>query len=253
MRDRQQAVLVLVAISVPLAAFAINDWFAAGGWGPRLAQMWAVRATMLAVLAWIIRVLARCPSRERFERVLFWALNAGALVSIAMHLSRPRDSLVVTRFELLCIVGYYVALPLRTRLRLVPALILTGASTALVIWWHVNVPVMELVSHFICFSLANALGWLISVRGERTDEKEETAWKALVATNKALRSTLTELRALRGIVPICPSCRKVRGSRDAWQQLEAFVAERGDVTFSPILCPSCLEHEFGAVLPDATQ
>ena len=65
-----------------------------------------------------------------------------------------------------------------------------------------------------------------------------------------LQETVAELRALRAIVPICPHCHKVRDARNAWQQLEAYVASRGDVEFSSILCPSCLVGEFGAVLDD---
>ena len=98
--------------------------------------------------------------------------------------------------------------------------------------------------------LANVLGILITRRRHAADAQEDVAWRAVTLAHATLQRTIGELRALRGVVPICPACRKVRGARQGWQQLEAFVAERGDVEFSNILCPACLQKEFGAVLSD---
>ena len=251
-RDRDQAVMVLVALLVPLAAFGINDaLFAAGDWRS-LAVAWAFRAAAVTALALTGLRLKRAPDRARLEQVLFSTLMAGVALSVLTHLGRPRSSLLPTRFELLCVVGFYVALPLRTRLQLVPALLLSAASLSLVFLWHTGVSGPELVSNAVCFILANVLGILITRRRHAADAEEEVAWRAVTYAHSSLQRTVRELRALRAVVPICPSCRKVRGAREGWQQLEAFVAERGDVQFSKVLCPSCLQKEFGAVLSEET-
>ena len=249
-RDIEQARQVLAALALPLAAFGINDAIIAGGNLRLLAVMWSVRVLMLVALAAVWYQIGRTTTRVAFERLLFAAQIAGVAIAIGTHFGRGPDSLVVTRFELLCVVGYYVAMPMRTLFQVVPALTMSIASLGLVAFWHTGVTGPEFVSHVVCFALANVLGVLLTTRRKAVEAEEELAWRALVRARDHLQQTVTELRSLRGIVPICPQCHKVRGAKDAWQQLEAYVASRGDVEFSPILCPSCLVGEFGAVLED---
>ncbi len=249
-RDREQAQQVLAALAFPLAAFGFNDALIAAGNRRLLAVMWSVRALVLVVLALVWYLIGRTTTRNAFERLLFAVQLAGVVVSIGTHFGRGADTLVVTRFELLCVVGYYVAMPMRTLFQVIPALTMTVASLGLVAFWHTGVTGPELVSHVVCFTLANVLGVLLTTRRKTVQAEEERAWRALVRARDHLQQTVTELRALRGIVPICPHCHKVRDADDAWQQLEAYVSARGDVEFSPILCPTCLVGQFGAVLED---
>lgn len=247
-RDLEQARQVLAALALPLAAFGVTDALVAGSDLRLLAAMWSVRALVLVALALVWYLLGRSTTRVAFERLLFATQLAGVVISIGTHFGRGPDMLVVTRFELLCVVGYYVAMPMRTLFQVVPALTLTSVSLGLVAFWHEGVTGPELVSHVVCFALANVLGVLLTTRRKAVEAEEERAWRDLVRARNHLQQTVVELRALRGVVPICPQCRKVRGARNAWQQLEAYVASRGDVEFSPILCPPCLVGEFGAVL-----
>ena len=251
-RDRQQARDILAALLVPLAAFGVTDWIIAAGDMRRLAVMWAVRAVVLLALAGVWRQLGRTSTRAEFERLLFATQLVGVAISIGTHFGRGADTLMVTRFELLCVVGYYVAMPMRTLYQVIPAVSLSGVSLGMVFFWHKGVSGPQLVSHVVCFVLANALGLLLTTRRKHVDAEEEHAWRSMALSQAYLQKTIRELRALRGVVPICASCRKVRGEREAWQQLEAFVAARGDVEFSPILCPDCLAKEFGAIVVPPT-
>jgi hypothetical protein len=247
-RQRHQAILTIGVLAVPMTLFGINDVLYASGSWTRLSVMLGFRAAIIAGMAWVGMLLSRASTREQFERILFIAMLVGVGASLATHFSRPASVMVVARFELMTVVGYYVALPMRTRLGAIPAVIMSVMSVSLALWWHTGIDTPDLVSLVICFGLANALGILIGRQREADEAEEELAWRALTAVNANLRKTLAELRALRSVVPVCPSCRKVRGSNDGWQQLEAYVAERSDITFSAILCPDCLQREFGAVL-----
>lgn len=246
-RDRAQALTVVAVIALPIAAFGIIDFMVARS-GVRLAVLWSVRGTTLLALGGLWSALRASPTRQRFERTLFNAQLIGVALAIASHVGRGPDALFITRFELLSVVVYYLMIPGRTRMQAVPAVTLSVASIAMVLFWHTNVSGPELVSHLVCFALANALGLLVGRHKQATAAAEAAAWRALVRARDHLQQTVAELRSLRGVVPICPHCHKVRGAKDAWQQLEAYVASRGDVEFSPILCPSCLVGEFGAVL-----
>ncbi|MFA6168989.1 MAG: hypothetical protein WC700_20350 [Gemmatimonadaceae bacterium] len=248
-RDRAQALTVVAVLALPIAAFGIIDFMVAKS-GLRLAILWSVRGATLLALGALWYSLHEAPSRQRFERTLFGAQLIGVALAIASHFGRGPETLFITRFELVSVVVYYLMIPGRTRLQAVPAVTLSVASTAMVLLWHTGVSGPELVSHLVCFALANALGLLVAQHKQATASAEAAAWRALVRARDHLQQTVAELRALRGIVPICPNCHKVRDARNAWQQLEAYVAARGDVEFSSILCPSCLVGEFGAVLED---
>ena len=50
-----------------------------------------------------------------------------------------------------------------------------------------------------------------------------------------------EVQTLRGLLPICSYCRKIRTDEDAWSSLEAYVASHSDIIFSHGICPDCYE------------
>lgn len=69
---------------------------------------------------------------------------------------------------------------------------------------------------------------------------------ALGARIRDLGKALEEIKTLRGIVPICAGCRKVRDDKGYWEQVEVYVEKRTDAQFSHGLCPECL----GRLYPD---
>ncbi|MDH3392706.1 MAG: HAMP domain-containing protein [Desulfobulbaceae bacterium] len=54
-----------------------------------------------------------------------------------------------------------------------------------------------------------------------------------------LQDALTEIKTLKGIMPICASCKKIRDDKGFWSQIEAYVSAHSDVEFSHGLCPDC--------------
>ena len=78
--------------------------------------------------------------------------------------------------------------------------------------------------------------------------RDVTARKAAEAERERLvgelQATLAELKVLRGIVPMCSYCRRVRDDEDYWQSVEAYVARYTDTKFSHSICPSCMSAHF---------
>lgn len=54
-----------------------------------------------------------------------------------------------------------------------------------------------------------------------------------------LRRTLSEVKTLRGFLPICSSCKKIRSDTGYWQQIESYISEHSEAEFSHGLCPNC--------------
>jgi PAS domain S-box-containing protein len=56
-----------------------------------------------------------------------------------------------------------------------------------------------------------------------------------------LNETLSKVRTLSGLLPICASCKKIRDDKGYWQKLETFVHEHSNAEFSHSICPDCME------------
>jgi hypothetical protein len=55
-----------------------------------------------------------------------------------------------------------------------------------------------------------------------------------------LQEAIAKVRTLRGLLPICSSCKKIRDDKGYWNQLESYIQEHSDAAFSHGICPECL-------------
>ena len=61
----------------------------------------------------------------------------------------------------------------------------------------------------------------------------------LQTANDQLQKAFDEVNVLRGFLPICASCKKIRDDKGYWTQLEAYIHKHSDVRFSHGICPEC--------------
>jgi CheY-like chemotaxis protein len=57
---------------------------------------------------------------------------------------------------------------------------------------------------------------------------------------KDLQTALEQVKLLSGLLPICASCKKVRDDQGFWQQVERYVSDHSEATFTHGLCPECV-------------
>ncbi len=86
------------------------------------------------------------------------------------------------------------------------------------------------VLYFFVFRLLNQH----IVQHRQTEAEKDT----LIAE---LHTALDEVKTLRGIVPICASCKKIRDDKGFWQQVEVYVSAHSEAMFSHGSCPECTE------------
>lgn len=55
-----------------------------------------------------------------------------------------------------------------------------------------------------------------------------------------LQHALGQVKTLRGLLPICAHCKKIRDDRGYWNQIEAYIRSHTDADFSHGICPDCL-------------
>ena len=57
---------------------------------------------------------------------------------------------------------------------------------------------------------------------------------------RELRDALANIRTLRGLIPICAWCKKIRNDSGYWQQLELYLGQHSEAEFTHGMCPDCL-------------
>ena len=48
-----------------------------------------------------------------------------------------------------------------------------------------------------------------------------------------------EIKEIRGILPICSACKKIRNDEGGWEQIENYIRDRSEAEFSHGICPDC--------------
>lgn len=65
-----------------------------------------------------------------------------------------------------------------------------------------------------------------------------------------LQEANSQIKTLRGIVPICMYCKGIRDDKGYWNQLEKFISEHSTAQFSHGICPKCMKEHHPEVMKD---
>jgi len=78
-----------------------------------------------------------------------------------------------------------------------------------------------------------------------TTERDITARKAAEREKsdliKQLQRALAEVKTLRGIIPICMICKRIRNDKGYWEQVEVYIHRHSEANFSHGVCPECMK------------
>lgn len=55
---------------------------------------------------------------------------------------------------------------------------------------------------------------------------------------------ITGLLELKGLIPICSYCKRIRGEKEYWQNVETFLAKNLKVMCSHTICPDCMKEHY---------
>ncbi|MBI4445759.1 MAG: response regulator [Acidobacteria bacterium] len=147
-----------------------------------------------------------------------------------------------------------------------------GIETAGYIRQHLHIPVVYLTAHsdeatlkrakdtapfgyvlkpfqerelLVAIEMATHMHMLEQRISERTAELQQTVEK--------LQQALNEIKTLRGLIPICAWCKKIRNDTGYWEHLETYLRTHTEAEFSHGLCPECYEKNFATLLNAPSQ
>ncbi|NQW04859.1 MAG: hypothetical protein HQ485_12640 [Acidobacteria bacterium] len=56
---------------------------------------------------------------------------------------------------------------------------------------------------------------------------------------RAVQEAMVKVKVLRGLLPICAHCKKIRDDRGYWRRLEDYIGQHSEADFSHSMCPDC--------------
>jgi hypothetical protein len=219
--------IILLAHAVEVAYFGVPNWGAL-----------AIRVAWCSVLL-VVAAMLRSPQRGVVVAGTAIGIAASAVLDLAIVAVTGRSSSPLLAFTpVLALVLPFVAFDM-IRLGLAgSAFLLVGTGIMLA---------LDGSSPGSLIILANAgggalaCGWLLARALERT-RRAESAQRAELA------EAMANVKTLKGLLPVCAWCRRVRGDAGYWQQIESYITAHSDATITHSLCQECATTHFPDVV-----
>lgn len=62
--------------------------------------------------------------------------------------------------------------------------------------------------------------------------------------NRELQTAIGEIKTLRGILPLCSFCKKIRTAEGTWENVDVYIHTHTEADISHGLCPDCLKEHY---------
>lgn len=90
---------------------------------------------------------------------------------------------------------------------------------------------MRILITFMIIGFSVYANQIVSERDQSVEEH-----KGLITE---LQEALEQVKTLKGLIPICASCKKVRDDKGFWKRIEAYVSTHSEAEFTHGYCPEC--------------
>lgn len=243
-KDQRVAWATLALLLVPTLWFTRTDLAVAEHSAELLNGRFFVRLTFLAALVLGMVQVRRARDRAQYARVILVVGVVTAACISLLNVLRPAGSTLPLRTPLMWLLAYYAGLVNRPRLQLIPPLFVSANLILLRLFWVDSGASGTIDGDILVIVVMNAIGALLVWYRHEAQVRGNAAWNAERLSRASLEQTLSELKQLRGVIPICAHCKEVRTDVGDWQQLEAYVRAHTEAEFSHAICPRCIVTHF---------
>lgn len=89
--------------------------------------------------------------------------------------------------------------------------------------------------------LASGFGELaaIALQNSRNLDQRDAAEKANQNLIVELKDAVQNVKKLSGLIPICSFCKKIRDDKGYWEQIELYIDQHSEASFSHSICEEC--------------
>ena len=83
---------------------------------------------------------------------------------------------------------------------------------------------------------------LYSIVHDITDRKQAEEEREKLINE--LQEALKEIKTLRGILPLCSFCKKIRDDKGYWEQVDVYIHKHLQADISHGICPECAKEHY---------
>ena len=251
-RNRPHAYFGMALVSAVWLVFIPTD-YRLYGLSTTFYLLLALRGWQIFLAAAIAVLISRNdnPKLYNYAMCIFWASTLAAILMV--NTTRPTDYVIYFFVDIIALVFSYMLIPNGLIYQIAPAFIFTAFSLNYFLYYkHIQDPnVMQLV--MTAYIMVNLIGIIISRRHNGERRKRYLILTDLQRTNNDLAKALAEIKTLRGIVPICAKCKKIRDDKGYWNQLEKYMETHLDAEFSHGICPQCMQELYPELADEVSE
>ncbi len=100
----------------------------------------------------------------------------------------------------------------------------------------VGLPLLEQGDTLCAVFRPSYLETRLTMRTLRKDLEEEKV---------QLQKALDNIKTLKGLLPICAKCKNIREDTGYWKQIEEYIQDHSDASFTHGICPVCEKEKYG--------
>lgn len=241
--ERREITAGMAVALAAIALYAYNDWVASAT-SSRFYFLLGLRLVVVALGIWALRAARRAETSRRFDWVVQVGVVGLAMSMVAVAFLRPSTSFVPLMVNAMVVTAFYMAVPGPPRNQVPAAAVLTiGTGLLVAIRGFPSDPLSRLALP-TALIFTNVIGLYYTRTVQTHRRRQSLAYRVQRQTGDRLERALAEVKTLRGIIPICGHCKRVREDDGFWEQVEAFVAARSDAAFSHGICPECAARHY---------
>jgi len=210
------------------------------------------RQILIAWLLLTITVLMVLPRRVLDRHWFTGALVVGdtALTTLIIYLSGNASSdLYITYFLIVLLAAFTTSLP-----QLIGLSVLLCLAYGGLLFFELNQAGSVDESHLLRIPILLIMAIFYGVFAEmvRKERKQKAGLIDYIAALKQaeeererlirqLQDALANIKTLKGLLPICFSCKQIRDDKGYWNQIDTYIRDHTEAEFTHGICPACVQ------------
>src|SRR5215831_11161451 len=106
-------------------------------------------------------------------------------------------------------------------------------------WWGIGLGTLIPLAHF-AFTFLWKVPWTVADSVINAGVRIVVLVGFAILIDRITRLS-REIRVLRGLLPVCCFCKKIRKEDQTWQAIEFYITEHSEASFTSTFCPKCAE------------
>ncbi len=242
-RDTSQLTIAIYLALIPIAVFVLNDILTFSD-NYLFTEIVIGRIIMTVWSLVVIFMLRQSRHFIIIDRIMLLWLIGVSLLTLMISYSRPDDYIAAIVLNILYVMAIYVMFPVPLYMHVIAGtLISLGECMMMFTVKNLQIIPGGLIMLLSGFILANLFGFIASYQRHRSHRRQFVLLNNEREIKAKLHYALSEVKTLRGIIPICSMCRKIRNDEGYYEVVEQYLKRHSDADFSHTLCPDCLSQQ----------